>query len=96
MDGDETLYTSGKIAARKRYIRDRPDIRDHVASCTHRSKYINVVAIMYDGRTAQQRDPPTAAAAHGDHVYPHAVHLSLLWILSEIPLTRGQDCASRR
>ena len=39
-------------------------------------QYINVilVATTYDNyvaRTAQQRDPPTAASADGDHVYPH-------------------------
>ena len=32
-------------------------------------------------RTAQQRDPPTAAAAHGDHVYPHVAHFSHLCVL---------------
>ena len=32
-------------------------------------------------RTAQQRDPPTAASAHGDHVYPHPAHLSHFCVL---------------
>ena len=32
-------------------------------------------------RTAQRRDPPTAAAAHGDHVYPHVAHFSHLYVL---------------
>ena len=39
MDGDETLYASGKIAAGRRYVRDRPDVRDDITSCTHRNTY---------------------------------------------------------
>ena len=39
MDGDEALYASAKIAAGKRYIRDRSDIRNDVASCTQGSIY---------------------------------------------------------
>ena len=35
----------------------------------------------YRVRTAQQRDPPRAAPAHGDHVYPHAAHFSHLCVL---------------
>ena len=33
------MYVSAKIAAGKRYIRVRPDIRDDIAFCTHRSIY---------------------------------------------------------
>ena len=42
-----------------------------------------MIAIKHDNymvRTAQ-RDPPTAAAAHGDHVYPRAAQLSHLCVL---------------
>ena len=36
LGGDEALYTSAYIDAAKRYTRDRPDIKDDVASCTQR------------------------------------------------------------
>ena len=32
-------------------------------------------------RTEQQRDIPTAVAAHGDHVYPHVAHYSHFCVL---------------
>ena len=39
MDGNETLCVSTNVTARKRYIYDRPDVRDDIASCAHRSIY---------------------------------------------------------
>ena len=40
-----------------------------------------MITTRYVVRTAQQRDPPTAASAHGDHVYPHPAHLCHFCVL---------------
>ena len=42
---------------------------------------IAMITTWYMIRAAQQRDPPTAASAHGDHVYPHPAHLSHFCVL---------------
>ena len=42
---------------------------------------IAMITTWYMIRAAQQRDPPTAASAHGDHVYSHPAHLSHFCVL---------------
>ena len=63
--------------------------KETISPSVYTAVYMNVIGTTYDGyksydnymiRTAQ-RDPPTAAAAHGDHVYPHAAHFSHLCVL---------------